>query len=353
MARHHDEGRPRTRSRAAQQGGGQACSLLESHARQLILEARRIGAVVYELRQPYFAGTGENFWPLPPLSFGRAGAARRPGAVPRARRSALCAPRAGWEAAHTVWIWPDRSPSAGVLLAAARKDQARPDPGDRLLLARRGSGAGRRARRYARPHAGRPAATATCSAKMANAIVHDVTERAYACRPPLPRRGWPKIVVLSDFLEPDRGSTRHLSATLRHQRARPRRSRSSIQPRTTFPSSTASSSSVEPKGASRRDYEPEARQRPGRASAERASRRAHRCRSGPRSDQLRMGFTHLAVPTMRRARSCHRVAPATGAPAPGAAVGGRLPNAGLCRESTARDGIAEPCRSPSRSRWCC
>src|SRR5215468_3993551 len=57
---------------------------------RLILEARRVAAtIIHGLHGRRRAGSGENFWQY--------------------RRFISGEPE--WEAAHTVWIWPDRSPS--------------------------------------------------------------------------------------------------------------------------------------------------------------------------------------------------------------------------------------------------
>src|SRR6202165_376471 len=77
---------------------------------RLILEARRVAAtVIHGLHGRRRAGSGENFWQYRRFVMGE------PAARVDWRRSArddfLYVREQEWEAAHTVWIWPDRSPS--------------------------------------------------------------------------------------------------------------------------------------------------------------------------------------------------------------------------------------------------
>src|SRR5580693_9497070 len=77
---------------------------------RLILEARRVAAtVIHGLHGRRRAGPGENFWQYRRFMSGE------PAARVDWRRSArddhLYVRELEWEAAHTVWIWPDRSPS--------------------------------------------------------------------------------------------------------------------------------------------------------------------------------------------------------------------------------------------------
>src|SRR5579884_794585 len=77
---------------------------------RLILEARRVAAsVIHGLHGRRRAGPGENFWQYRRFTWGE------PAQAVDWRRSArddhLYVREREWEAAHTVWIWPDRSPS--------------------------------------------------------------------------------------------------------------------------------------------------------------------------------------------------------------------------------------------------
>src|SRR5882724_13340574 len=88
---------------------GQSQTLAASMPR-LVLEARRIAAtIIHGLHGRRRAGSGENFWQYRRFVWGE------PAARVDWRRSArddfLYVREREWEAAHTVWIWPDRSPS--------------------------------------------------------------------------------------------------------------------------------------------------------------------------------------------------------------------------------------------------
>src|SRR5437588_10427898 len=96
-------------SRAAQQASGAARTLAHSMPR-LILEARRIAAtVIHGLHGRRRAGPGENFWQYRRFMSGEP--ARRVDWRRSARDQHLYVREREWEAAHTVWLWPDRSPS--------------------------------------------------------------------------------------------------------------------------------------------------------------------------------------------------------------------------------------------------
>src|SRR5712664_4644451 len=86
---------------------------------RLILEARRVAAtVIHGLHGRRRAGTGENFWQYRRFMSGE------PAARVDWRRSArddhLYVREQEWEAAHTVWLWPDRSLSMAFASRQAR-----------------------------------------------------------------------------------------------------------------------------------------------------------------------------------------------------------------------------------------
>src|SRR5713226_4481557 len=86
---------------------------------RLILEARRIAAtVIHGLHGRRRAGPGENFWQYRRFMSGE------PAARVDWRRSArddhLYVREQEWEAAHTVWLWPDRSASMTFRSALAQ-----------------------------------------------------------------------------------------------------------------------------------------------------------------------------------------------------------------------------------------
>src|SRR5712672_4009089 len=83
---------------------------LAARVPRLILEARRVAStVIHGLHGRRRAGSGENFWQFRRFMSGE------PAARVDWRRSArddhLYVREHDWEAAHTVWLWPDRSPS--------------------------------------------------------------------------------------------------------------------------------------------------------------------------------------------------------------------------------------------------
>ena len=95
--------------RATQRASGEARSLAQTMPR-LILEARRIAAtVIHGLHGRRRAGPGENFWQYRRFLSGEP--ARRVDWRRSARDEHLYVREQEWEAAHTVWLWPDRSPS--------------------------------------------------------------------------------------------------------------------------------------------------------------------------------------------------------------------------------------------------
>jgi uncharacterized protein (DUF58 family) len=94
---------------AAGRAVGEGRTLAASMPR-LILEARRVAAtVIHGLHGRRRAGSGENFWQYRRFVSGEP--ASRVDWRRSARDDHLYVREQEWEAAHTVWIWPDRSPS--------------------------------------------------------------------------------------------------------------------------------------------------------------------------------------------------------------------------------------------------
>ena len=165
---------------------------------RLILEARRIAAtVIHGLHGRKRAGPGENFWQYRRFLSGEP--ARRVDWRRSARDDHLYVREQEWEAAHTVWLWPDRSPSMLFRSQLAQESKL-----DRALviafaLAEILVQAGER---VGMPGLMRPTGSRNVLDKMANAIVHDVTERPSlppAVRALLARRNRGGV----GFLEPD------------------------------------------------------------------------------------------------------------------------------------------------------
>ena len=173
--------------KATQQASGEARSLAETMPR-LILESRRIAAtVIHGLHGRRRAGPGENFWQYRRFLSGEP--ARRVDWRRSARDEHLYVREQEWEAAHTVWIWPDRSPSM-----VFRSELAQESKLDRTLvvafaLAEVLVQAGER---VGMPGLMRPTGSRNVLDKMANAIVHDVDRSGRACRRRSRRRRSPR-----------------------------------------------------------------------------------------------------------------------------------------------------------------
>jgi uncharacterized protein (DUF58 family) len=164
---------------------------------RLILEARRVAAtIIHGLHGRRRAGTGENFWQFRRFMSGE------PAARVDWRRSArddnLYVREREWEAAHTIWLWPDRSPSMAFASRLARESKL-----DRTLtiafaLAEILVEAGER---VGLPGLMRPTGSRAVIDRMADAIIHDPAERTS-----LPAGFAPaslsEIVVLSDLWSP-------------------------------------------------------------------------------------------------------------------------------------------------------
>jgi uncharacterized protein (DUF58 family) len=161
---------------------------------RLILEARRVAAtVIHGLHGRRRAGPGENFWQYRRFVSGE------PAARVDWRRSArddhLYVRELEWEAAHTVWIWPDRSPSMNFASPLVRDTKLFRALVMALALAEVLVDAGER---IGIPGLMRPTGSRNVVDRMAQAIVHDQTER-----PSLPPTFAPsplaEIVLLSDL----------------------------------------------------------------------------------------------------------------------------------------------------------
>jgi uncharacterized protein (DUF58 family) len=186
----------KTEIKGVQRASGQARTLAETMPR-LILEARRIAAtVIHGLHGRKRAGPGENFWQYRRFISGEP--ARQVDWRRSARDGILYVRELEWEAAHTVWIWPDRSPSMLFTSHLAQESKL-----DRTLviaftlaevLVHGGE-------RVGLPGLMRPTGSRNVLDKMANAIVHDPTERA-SLPPSFAPSSLSEIVVVSDFWSP-------------------------------------------------------------------------------------------------------------------------------------------------------
>jgi uncharacterized protein (DUF58 family) len=182
--------------RATRQASGAGRTLAATLPR-LILESRKIAAtVIHGLHGRRRSGSGENFWQFRRFVSGEE--ARRIDWRRSARDDNLYVREREWEAAHTIWLWPDRSPSMAFSSRLARESKL-----DRTLtiafaLAEILVEAGER---VGLPGLMRPTGSRAVIDRMADAIIHDPTERTS-----LPAGFAPaslsEIVVLSDLWSP-------------------------------------------------------------------------------------------------------------------------------------------------------
>ena len=181
---------------AIRRADGESRTLAASLPR-LVLEARRIAAnVIHGLHGRRRAGAGENFWQYRRFVSGE------PAARVDWRRSArddhLYVREQEWEASHTVWIWPDRSPSMAFASHQARDSKLERGLIVAFALADLLVAGGER---VGIPGLMNPTASNNVIDKMAQAMLHDD-----ATHPSLPPSFVPsalaEIVVLSDFWSP-------------------------------------------------------------------------------------------------------------------------------------------------------
>jgi uncharacterized protein (DUF58 family) len=181
---------------------------------RLILEARRVAStVIHGLHGRRRAGPGENFWQYRRFVSGE------PAQNVDWRRSArddhLYVREREWEASHTVWIWPDRSPSMTFNSALAKDSKLERALVVTFALAEVLVQGGER---VGIPGLTRPTASRNVIEKMAEAILHDPSERA-SLPPSFAPSPLSEVVLLSDLWVPMsevRGKITHLSATGAH-----------------------------------------------------------------------------------------------------------------------------------------
>src|SRR6476660_9022667 len=147
--------------------------LLADAMPHLVLDARRVAStVIHGLHGRRRAGPGENFWQYRRFMSGE------PAQNVDWRRSArddhLYVREREWEASHTVWLWPDRSPSMTFTSALARDSKLERALVVTFALAEVRVQGGER---VGVPGLTRPSASRNVIEKMAEAILHDPTER--------------------------------------------------------------------------------------------------------------------------------------------------------------------------------
>ena len=161
---------------------------------RLILEARRVAATVnHGLHGRRRAGPGENFWQYRRFVSGEP--ASRVDWRRSARDDHLYVREQEWEAAHTVWIWPDRSPSMSFASPLARDTKLYCTLVVALALAEILVEGGER---VGIPGLMHPTGSRNVIERMAQAIVHDKSERL-SLPPNFSPSPLAEVVLLSDL----------------------------------------------------------------------------------------------------------------------------------------------------------
>src|ERR1700685_4441368 len=178
---------------AIQRAVGEGRTLAATMPR-LILEARRVAStIIHGMHGRRRAGPGENFWRYRRFVSGEP--ASRVDWRRSARDDHLYVRELEWEAAHTVWIWPDRSPSMNFASPLVRDSKLFRALVIALALAEGlvepGEGGGT-------PGLARPPASRNVVDQMAQAIAHDRAERA-SLPPSFAPSPLAEVVLLSDL----------------------------------------------------------------------------------------------------------------------------------------------------------
>jgi uncharacterized protein (DUF58 family) len=178
---------------AVQRAVGESRTLAAAIPR-LILEARRVAAtVIHGLHGRRRAGPGENFWQYRRFVSGEP--ASRVDWRRSARDDHLYVREQEWEAAHTVWIWPDRSPSMAFASPLVRDTKLYRTLVVSLALAEILVQGGER---VGIPGLMHPTGSRNVVERMAQAIVHDRGERT-SLPPKFSPSPLAEIVLLSDL----------------------------------------------------------------------------------------------------------------------------------------------------------
>src|ERR1700722_7309679 len=161
---------------------------------RLILEARRVAAtVIHGMHGRRRAGPGENFWQYRRFVSGEP--ASRVDWRRSARDDHLYVRELEWEAAHTIWIWPDRSPSMLFASTLAQQSKLHRTLVVAMALAEILVQGGER---VGIPGLMRPTGNRNVIERMAQAILHDRAERA-SLPPHFAPSPLSEVVLLSDF----------------------------------------------------------------------------------------------------------------------------------------------------------
>jgi uncharacterized protein (DUF58 family) len=175
---------------------GESQSLAASMPR-LILEARRIAAtIIHGLHGRRRAGSGENFWQYRRFVSGEP--AGRVDWRRSARDDFLYVREQEWEAAHTVWIWPDRSPSMNFRSPLAGETKLHRALVMALALAEVLVNGGER---VGVPGLTRPSGSRNVVEKISQSMIHDPTARTSLPVAFAPS-AFAEVIMLSDLWSP-------------------------------------------------------------------------------------------------------------------------------------------------------
>src|SRR6476646_907506 len=296
---------------AVKQAAGGARTLAASLPR-LVLEARRVAAsIIHGMHGRRRAGPGENFWQYRRFVSGEP--ASRVDWRRSARDDHLYVRELEWEAAHTIWIWPDRSPSMLFASQLAHDNKLHRALVVALALAEILVEGGER---VGISGLMRPTGSRNVIERMAQAIVHDRAERA-SLPPSFAPSPLSEIVLLSDLWS-DFADIRRTIAQLASGGARGHVVQIVDPAEETFPYS-GRIEFVEPEGGGRITA--------GRAQTWRADyeARVRRHRSEIRAETDRLSWSFTIHRTDRPASELLLALHARlGAPPPGAMISGRL-----------------------------
>lgn len=187
-----------TRERDALRQASRGAPSLADAMPRLVMEARRISAtVMHGLHGRRRAGPGENFWQFRHFTSGEA--AQRIDWRRSGRDDHLYVREREWEAAHTVWIWPDRSPSmiyASPMVWETKLDRA-------LILAfALADMLVQAGERVGIPGLMRPSGARGIIERMAEALLHDPAASRPGFPAAFPAQARAEFVLLSDFWTP-------------------------------------------------------------------------------------------------------------------------------------------------------
>ena len=181
---------------AVRRADGESRSLAASLPR-LVLEARHVAAnVIHGLHGRRRAGSGESLWQYRRFVSGEP--AQRVDWRRSARDDHLYVREQEWEAAHTIWLWSDRSPSMTFASRSARDSKLERTLIVTFALAELLVAGGER---VGIPGLMNPTASSSVIDKMAQAMLHDDAARL-SLPPSFVPSALAEIVVLSDFWSP-------------------------------------------------------------------------------------------------------------------------------------------------------